>query len=148
MSTLKNFEEYEKIGIVLKITPNKERAKNLLLESERRMKSLDEKIRKIGVKEENANDYVEYCYDIIMYLIRSLLYLEGYKSIGKGAHQAEVSYLRKLNFNEKDIRFLDRLRYFRNGILYYGDSFDSEYAKKVITFTKKIIPILRNRIKI
>ena len=34
---------------------------------------------------------------------------------------------------------MTQLRYFRNGILYYGKTFDSEYAEKVIDFTKKIM---------
>lgn len=116
---------------------NKERAKNLLLESERKMNSLKENIDKVGIHDNNANDYVEYCYDILMFLIRSKLFLEGYSSSGHGAHEAEVSYVKELGFNENDTRFLNQLRYFRNRILYYGKRFDKEYAEKVVEFTKE-----------
>ena len=139
----KLFEEFIKEGIVKRIAINKERARSLTKESERKMNSLNEQLDKIGVKDENANDYVEYCYDIISYLIRAKLYLEGYNASGQGAHEAEISYLRVLEFTEKEIQFADQMRYFRNGILYYGTALDKEYAEKIIDFTKRICPKLK-----
>ena len=144
---MKPFEDFLKEEIVKRITPNKERAKNLIAESERKMSSLREQLEKIGIKNENANDYVEYCYNIIMYLIRAKLYLEGYSASGQGAHEAEVSYLKILKFKENDIQFLDQLRYFRNGILYYGKIIDKEYAEKVIEFANKIYSKLKKEIE-
>ena len=79
-----------------------------------------------------------------MYLIRAKLYLKGYNASGQGAHEAEISYLKILGFAEKDIQFADQMRYFRNGILYYGTALDKEYAEKVIEFTKSISPKLKN----
>ncbi|MEK6922178.1 MAG: hypothetical protein AABX08_00060 [Nanoarchaeota archaeon] len=73
-----------------------------------------------------------------MELIRAKMLLGGYNATGQGAHEAEVSYLRALGFNENEVQFLDQLRYFRNGILYYGTILDEEYANKVIEFTKRI----------
>ena len=78
-----------------------------------------------------------------MLLIRGKLYVKGYNSGGQGAHEAEVSYLVILGFNDNEVQFMDKLRYFRNGILYYGTTLDSEYAEKVIQFTKKIYPRLK-----
>src|SRR3989338_11642352 len=142
MRIVKRFEEYLQEGVVKRVRINKERAKSLFTESERRYHSLKEKIEKLGVKNENANDYIEYCYDIIMHLVRAKLYLEGYSTSGQGAHEAEVSYLRILGFSEKEVQFADQVRYFRNGILYYGTSLDFEYAQKVIDFTMEIYPKL------
>ena len=139
----KLFEEFIKEGIVNRIAINKERVRSLTKESERKMNSLNEQLDKIGVKDENANDYIEYCYDIISYLIRAKLYLEGYNASGQGAHEAEISYLRVLEFTEKEIQFADQMRYFRNGILYYGTALDKEYAEKIIDFTKRIYPKLK-----
>ena len=85
----------------------------------------------------NANNFVKPCYDILMEMIRAKMLLDGYNASGHGAHEAEVSYLRLLGFNEKDIQFADQLRYFRNGILYYGTILDKEYAELVVDFTKK-----------
>ena len=50
----------------------------------------------------------------------------------------KVSYLIKMGLKEKDVEFADSLRYFRNGILYYGKSFDQEYALKVLDILKSI----------
>ncbi len=143
MRILKKFNDYLKKGIARNITPDKERAKNLIIESERKTNSVKEQIRKIGVKNENANDYVEQCYDIIMHLIRAKMYQDGYKTTGKGAHKAEVSYMRIINLKERDVQFMNQLRYYRNGILYYGTRMDKEYAEKVINYTKKIIKIIK-----
>ncbi|HDD70761.1 MAG TPA: hypothetical protein ENF94_01220 [Candidatus Woesearchaeota archaeon] len=73
-----------------------------------------------------------------MELIRAKMLSEGLNASGFGAHEAEVSYMRLLGFREKEVQILDQLRYFRNGILYYGKSFDEEYAEKIIGFTKRI----------
>jgi len=50
--------------------------------------------------------------------------------------------MKKISFAEKDIRFMNELRYFRNGILYYGKDFDAEYGKKVLEFLEKTYPKL------
>lgn len=147
MRNLKLFVEYINEGIVKKIKANNERAKSLLIETERKMRSLKERLEKIGIKNENANDYVEYCYDIMMHMVRAKLYREGYCASGQGAHEAEVSYLMVLGFAEKDVRFADQLRYFRNGILYYGTFLDAEYAEKVLQFVNTIYPKLRQLVE-
>lgn len=147
MRNLKLFGEYIREGIVKRIKANNERAKSLLIESERKMSSLKERLEKIGIKNENANDYVEYCYDLMMHMVRAKSYQEGYCASGQGAHEAEVSYLRILGFAEKDVQFADQLRYFRNGILYYGTSLDAEYAEKVLQFINTIYPKLRQLVK-
>jgi hypothetical protein len=41
---------------------------------------------------------------------------------------------------------MNSLRYFRNGILYYGERFDAEYAKKVLGFLEKVYPRLKKMI--
>ncbi|HNZ51906.1 MAG: hypothetical protein BWY36_00593 [Candidatus Diapherotrites archaeon ADurb.Bin253] len=142
MSVIKIFEEFLKEGIVKKISIDKNRANNIYLESGRKFKLLQKKIDKLGVDDESANDYIEDCYNILIFLIRAKMLEEGYSSSGQGAHEAEVSYSRKLKFNESDIELLDKLRHFRNGILYYGKRFDKEYAEKIIEFTKKKFKLL------
>ena len=63
--------------------------------------------------------------------------LKGLNASGFKAHEAEVAYWGLLNFKEQEIQFLDQMRFFRNGMLYYGTILDKEYAEKVIDFTKK-----------
>ena len=144
MKNLKSFEYFLEEGIVRKSSPDKERSKSLSIESERKMNSLKEQLEKIGVKNENSSDYVEYCYNILMNLIRSKMLLQGYAASGHGAHEAEVAYLRTLGFTDKEVQFADQTRYFRNGILYYGTMLEKEYAEKVIKFTNKMYSKLRN----
>ena len=92
----------------------------------------------MGIDNENANEYLESCYNIILFVIRGKMLLEGYYASGTGAHEAEVSYAKNISFSEKELEFLDQLRYFRNGILYYGKRFEKDYAQKVINFLEAI----------
>lgn len=77
-----------------------------------------------------------------MELIRAKMLKAGFKSSGIGAHEAEVSYLRELGFKDTEIEFTNQLRYFRNGILYYGKSFDIDYVNKVLDFLNKVYRLL------
>src|SRR3990167_2965418 len=85
--TIKPFEEFIWEGIAIKTAPNKERAKSFIMESARKMQSLNEFITKIGIKKENANDCLEYSYDVMMFLSRAKMHLDGYAA--KGSHEAE-----------------------------------------------------------
>jgi len=142
MRPLKDFEEFIKEGIVKRQSPDVNRAKSLIKESEKSDKFLTEIVEKIGINNENANDIIKNAYDIIMEIIRAKMLLQGYNSSGQGAHEAEVAFLRKMKFPEFEIQFLNQLRYFRNGIVYYGKSFNKEYAEKVLNFLNKIKEIL------
>ena len=70
----------------------------------------------------------------------------GMHASGMGAHEAEVAYMRNLGLSETDVQFADRLRYFRNGMLYYGTIVDKEYAQQALEFTKRIYPKLKRRV--
>ena len=144
MMPLKQFKEYLEEGIARKQTPDISRAKSLINESERSYNILRGIIEKIGLNNENANYIIKNSYDIIMELIRAKLLSEGFNSSGKGAHEAEVSFLREIGFRETEVYFANQLRFFRNGILYYGKTFDKEYAKKVLDFLDKTYNKLKN----
>ena len=137
MRILKQFDEFVKEGVANRVSINKSRALSLSSEAERKMTSLRIQLEKIGIQDFNANDFVEYCYDLLMNLVRAKMHMDGYSASGQCAHEAEVSYLRKMGFSEKDVLFMDQLRFFRNGILYYGTNLDIEYAEKVTAFTMK-----------
>ncbi|MBU2562526.1 MAG: hypothetical protein KKF68_02610 [Nanoarchaeota archaeon] len=143
MRPLKNFEEFVSEGIINKRHPDLARAKSLIEESEKRKEFLNEILIKIGLSENNANYFIENSYDVLIELIRAKLLIEGFSSSGKGAHEAAISYMRKLGFSEKNARFMNDLRYFRNGILYYGKIFDVDYAKKVLNFLDELYPKLK-----
>ncbi|MBT3836157.1 hypothetical protein HOD05_05145 [Candidatus Woesearchaeota archaeon] len=139
---MKLFEEYIEDGVVKVQSPDFSRAKSLKKEAETSYKVLKEIIKTIGITSTNSNYIIKNAYDIIMELIRARMLKEGFNSVGKGAHEAEVVYLKKIGFKDSEIDFADQLRYFRNGILYYGKTFDEEYAHKVIDFLEKVYLVL------
>ena len=135
---MKNFEYFLNQKIVRKQIPDKSRAEFLIKEAEQNYLYLLELIKKIKISEKNANNFVKVCYDIFMEMIRAKMLVKGYYASGIGAHEAEISYLKEIGFSEGDVQFADRIRFFRNGMLYYGTILDKEYAEKVIAFTKRI----------
>lgn len=143
MKPLKLFEEFLKGGTINQKTPDFARANSLLSEAQKRKEFLLEMQKKLEISDKNANYFIENVYDALMELIRAKLLIEGYKSSGEGAHEAEVSFLRELNFPEPDVRFMNDLRYFRNGIKYYGKNFDKDVAAKALSFLNKTYPKLR-----
>jgi len=138
MKAIKKFDEFIRENIVKKQSIDKSRAEFLIKESGKSYNNLLEMIKKISLNNDNANMFVKFCYDILMEMIRAKMLLEGYNASGFGAHEAEVSYMYLLGFDEKDVRFADQMRFFRNGMLYYGTILDKEYAEKVLEFTNKI----------
>jgi hypothetical protein len=148
MRAIKDFNEFIENGVVKKQSPDKPRAEFLIKESENDYNFLLDLMGKIKIEDKNANMFIKTCYDILMELIRAKMLLEGYNATGQGAHEAEVSYLRILGFNESNVQFADQLRFFRNGMLYYGTILDSEYAFKVLDFTKKLRQKLKDLIKL
>ncbi len=134
------FEEYVRQGIIIKCSVNKPRAEFLRAEAQKSFKGLSKRVDLMGIDEDNANSIIKDCYDIIMELIRAKLLLVGYCSAGQFAHEAEISYMKKCEFSEYTISFVNEIRYFRNSITYYGKILSVDYAKQVYTFTKKIYP--------
>ena len=143
MMPLKTFSEYLKEGTARKQSPDKLRARSLIAESEGSYKILLSFAQKMGLDDSNANHVVKNAYDIIMELIRAKMLSDGFTTTGKGAHEAEVSYLAEIGFADKDVNFANELRYFRNGIMYYGKKLDEAYARKVLEFLKRMCPLLR-----
>ena len=137
--TLQSFSNYLSNGIVKKQRPNLERARSLIEDSKNKKEFLEDVIK--NFKNQNYPNFViEYSYDILMQIIRAKMFIDGYNS--SNSHEAEVSYLKVLGFNEIDLRFMDELRYNRNGIKYYGNNFEEDYAKKVLEFLNKMYPKL------
>ncbi len=147
MKPLKNFDEFIKDGTIKKISPDINRALFLKSEAEKRRIFLEEVKKKIGLSDGNANYIIENSYNILSELLRSKMLISGYSASGLGAHEAEVSFMRSLSFSDAEIIFMNDLRYFRNGILYYGKVLDKEYAQKVLEFMNKIFFKLKDSIK-
>jgi len=135
---MKKFDYFVEKGVVKKRLPDLARADSLVKEASRKSEFLKTVLTKIGICDENANDVIESCHDIIMNLIRVKMFREGFFASGFSAHEAEVSFLEKFDFSGEEIYFVDKLRYFRNGMLYYGKKFDKEYAMRVLSFLEKV----------
>jgi len=135
---MKLFEEYLEEGVVKRQSPDEARARALIKESRIADTILRDLIKLRGVTDENANHIIKNAYDSIMELVRAAMLKAGYGATGRGAHAAEVAYLAELGFDATEIEFADRLRYYRNGILYYGKSFDADYARRVLDFLEKV----------
>lgn len=144
MRAARMFDEFIKTGTVKRQSPDKSRAEFLRTESEKDHSFLQELIAKMGINDSSANSIIKSCYDILMELIRSKMLLDGLNASGQGAHEAEVAYMRILGFRETEVQFANQLRFFRNGMLYYGTILDKEYAEKVVDFTKKVYPKLKS----
>lgn len=139
---LRKFEEFTNSGIVKIQAPNRQRSLALEKEAEEKKSFLSVSIKSIPHGQMNANFIVDYCYDIIMELIRAKMFIDGYNA--GNSHEAEVSYMENLGFSEFEIRFMNEVRYHRNGTKYYGTMLDSDYANKVLSFLEKIYPRLKN----
>lgn len=143
MRPLKQFDAFVNEGIVKKQMIDKARSESLKKESEKAYLFLLKMISKMGIEECEPNYIIKNSYDIIMEIIRAKMLSEGFNASGDGAHEAEVAYLRFLYFSEAEIQFLNQLRYFRNGILYYGKVFDKNYAENVLQYLDKIYKKLK-----
>jgi len=143
MKPLKLFDEFLHQKIAGKVSPNPGRVRSLIEESEKRKRFLNQMTAKIGISDKNANYFIENAYDILIGLIRAKLLSDGFTTKGIGSHEAEVSYMRNLSFTEKEVRFMNELRFFRNRILYYGRDFDADYGKKVLEFLDSVYPRLK-----
>lgn len=127
MRSLKDFDYFLEKGFAKKQNVDKSRSKFLKEESKLSFEGLIERIDLMGINKRNSNSIIKDCYDIILETIRSKMFLLGYSSSGHGAHEAEVSFSRKF-LKENDVQFLNKLRYFRNGMIYYGVILDLEYT--------------------
>ena len=143
MKSIKHFEEFLRLGVAKKQSPDKSRSAFLVKEAEKSYKSLLEMVQKLGVGDLHVDSYVKEGHDILMSFVRAKMLIDGYSASGWGGHEAEVSYLRNLGFSENEVQFADQLRFFRNGILYYGTELDEGYAMKVLDFLKEMIPKLK-----
>lgn len=144
---MKSFKEYLEKRVIKKQSPNIARATDLIEESERKYRVLRDIIAKIGLNGDNANDIIESCYNILIFLIRAQLYKKGYKAEGFSAHEAEVSYLKDLDFSDADVQIMDNLRLYRNSMLYYGKKFEKENAETLFAFLERIRPKLKKKVE-
>jgi len=122
---------------LIKITPDKERAKNLL-----KMISLIEERVKIQDKAKMASLILSDYYEIIKELITAVLLIDGYKTL---SHKDLVDYVKEnyKNFSQQEIAVLDNLRVLRNKIAYEGYQIENSYLSRNEPLFKTIIEKLK-----
>lgn len=129
---------------LIKITPNKEKAKSILNMVETTL----EMIKHIDIAKFSSNITKEY-YDIIRELMTVVLLLDGYKTYGEGAHKKLIEYLKAnyKEFDEYEISLINDLRITRNKIAYDGFFVEKDYIERKINDINKIIKKLKKIIR-
>ncbi|MFH1325335.1 MAG: hypothetical protein ABIH49_01015 [archaeon] len=93
---------------------------------------------------------IEEYYEIIVQLITSVMYFDGYKTL---SHTGLIQYLSKnyKEFNGNAVNTIDILRKLRHGIVYYGKQaekeFLSNYEDSIKTIINNLIRIIENKIQ-
>ena len=129
---------------LIKITPNKEKAKSIL----KMVDTTLNMVKDIDVSKFSSNVTKEY-YDIIRELITVVLLLDGYKTYGERAHKKLVDYIRTnyKGFTEYEISLIDDLRITRNKIAYDGFFVEKDYLERKTNDINGIIDKLKGIIK-
>lgn len=144
---MKDFKEYLQKNIVRTISPDKLRAGDLLESSNKRDEFLGTINKNVAINENNASFFIEQVYDVLIELIRAKMFIDGFAASGNYAHEAEVSYLKVLGFNDFEISTMDRIRQFRNSTKYYGKKYTREEAINALNFIKEFLPKLKKLLK-
>ena len=115
---------------IIKITPDKKRAKNILkmvLLLEKRITIQDP----ISMSALILTDY----YEIIKELSTGIMYAEGYKTL---SHKDLLGYVSK-SLNKRESSIIDDLRVLRNRVSYDGFEIDPSYLERNEQDFRKII---------
>ena len=129
--------------MILKITPDKEKAKSIL----QLIKEREDFVKTID-NEKFSTNTVENYYEIIKELASALILLDGFKSTGENAHKDLIDYLINYKeFKERDIVFINDLRIKRNNSLYDGKKIDIVYLRNNKNRILEIIERLKKTIK-
>ena len=124
---------------LIKIEPEKERARSLLKLSELRY-------HKIASYNKNTESslILEAYYEVAKELITAILFIDGYKTL---SHEDLITYLNinyKSYFSDFEVNILDQFRKKRNRIVYYGVFVDKDYISRNTIHIEKIISKLKD----
>ena len=128
--------------MIIKIAPDKEKARSLLMMATLREQSLKE-LEKIKT---HSTIIAETYYEIIKELCTAIALAEGDKSTGDNAHKYLIIFVKKYGFEESEIENMQDLRIKRNKSSYEGKPIEEIYLEnkkqnllKIIEKSKKIL---------
>ncbi len=112
---------------LIKITPDKEKAKSIL----RMVETTMNMISTVDAERFPSNVIVEY-YNVIRQLMTALVLLDGFKTKGEGAHKKLIEYMDENyeEFSGYEINLIDELRTIRNKIEYDGFFVKIDYLER------------------
>jgi len=123
-----------------RITPDKEKARSIL----KMVDTTLEMIKHLDKSKFPSNVAKEY-YEVIREMISIILLLDGYKTVGEGAHKKQIDYLEEnyKEFNKIDIALIDDLRIIRNKIAYDGFFVKQNYIERKLSDIQEVIKKLK-----
>lgn len=129
---------------IFKISEDIERAKDLFEMANERLEIVIGSIPK-RVPYKILEEY----YEVVVQLMTSLMYAEGYKTL---SHISLINFLSKRKgFNYNEIKILDVMRKFRHGTVYYGrresGNFYINHKKDIKKIIDKLILIVRKKLE-
>jgi hypothetical protein len=130
---------------LIKITPDKERARSIL----KMVELIEERIKGQDKIKMGALIIADY-YEILKELITAVLLTDGYKTL---SHKDLIEYLEEKykEFSSYEISFLDNLRVLRNRISYEGFFIEPSYLKRneglLKSLAEKLKVIIRGKLQ-
>jgi len=126
---------------LIKITPDKEKARNIL----KIVSLIKERIKKQERDKMAALIIADY-YEIIKELITAILLIDGYKTL---SHKDLIDYLKEKykEFDAYEISVLNNLRVLRNRVAYEGFFIEPSYLERNESLFKEIIKKLESLIE-
>jgi len=101
-----------------------------------------ERLKEIDREKYPSNTLKDY-YDILKALMEAIMYLDGIKIKGDGAHYETIEYIcKEYDLNESRRILLQDIREYRNRISYEGFNVKSDYIKQNTRKIEKMINIL------
>ncbi|MEX2017237.1 MAG: hypothetical protein WD876_02090 [Candidatus Pacearchaeota archaeon] len=128
---------------MIKITPDKEKAKSIF----EMIKSREQFLKEFEKKSTYPTIIAENYYEIIKELCTAIALTEGYKSAGENAHKNTIDFVKKYGFSESDIDIIQDLRVRRNKGLYEGRPVEKIYLENLRNDLLQIISNLKNILK-
>ncbi len=138
---MKPFEDFLRRGEVTKISVDKNLAKSLLEQAERRLRHVGKEI----IIEENRDFVIEDYYEALRTLADALLALRGYKTY---SHEAAIAQVQDdKDISQGVIESFDRLRRQRHGSRYYGTRLLLSDAEDTRRFAHDLAAKLKRKIE-